>query len=180
MRLTSRLLLAVALVVPPAIVAASCSTGAAGVAACTTIEEYRCTIAPTCTPGFDVGACQRFYRDACLNGIQNTTLTVDPSTLAAGCVSALGVVAASATAGGGNDPYPVADLMPDASCAALTTADPTACDIILDCPELLPACNFVASPPDAGTDADAATEDADAATADADAATEDAGDAAGE
>jgi hypothetical protein len=176
------------LAVPPAIVAASCSTGAVGTAACTTVEDYRCTIAPLCTPGFDVDACQRFYRDACLNGIQNTTLTVNPSTLAPACVSALGVVAASAADGGANSPYPLADLVPDASCAALTTLDPTACDLILDCPELLPACNFVASPPDAGTDADAATEDADAATADADAAAEDAadmdagdaGDAAGE
>ena len=185
MRLISRLLLAVALATPPAVVVvASCSTGAEGVAACTTIEEYRCTIAPLCTPGFNVPECQRFYRDACLNGIQNTMPSGDLGTLASGCVSALQVAAACASAGGGNSPCAGASLVPDAGCASLTTTDPTACDLILDCPEALTACNFVATPFDAGADgdADAAVEDADAAVEDADAAVEDAdaGDAAGE
>jgi len=166
-RLISRLVLAAALATPPVVVA-SCSTGAVGVSACTTIEEYRCTIAPLCTPGFDVDQCQRFYRDACLNGIQNTTLTTNPSTLAPACVSALQAVAASAADGGANSPYPAAELVPGVACAGLMTSDPTACDVILDCPEALPDCNFVAAPLDAGTDGDA------------DAAAEDSGDAATE
>jgi hypothetical protein len=173
-RLFARLLLAAVLATPPAIVAlASCSTGAVDVAACNTIEDYRCQIAPLCTPSFDVDRCLRFYRDACLNGIQNATPpNGDQNALANGCVSALGTVAACADAGTGSA-CPGATLVPNASCApAANPASPTACELILDCPEALQACNFVAMPPDAGTDAAAST----TSTTDAG----DAGDAASE
>lgn len=170
MRLISRLVLAAAFAALPAALAmASCSTGAAGVDACRAIEAYRCQVAPLCTPGFDVDRCTRYYRDACLNGIQNTTLTVDPNTLAQGCVDALKIVAACATSGG-DSPCPGAVLEAGVTtCGALATTSPTACNLLLDCPEDLAACNFVAAPPDdAGTDGDAAAADATAdATTDA-------------
>jgi hypothetical protein len=97
------------------------------------------------------------------------TVSIDPDSLAAGCVSALQAAATCAGAGP-DDPCPAVPLVSGATCASLGTSTPTACQIILDCPEMATACNFLEEPPDAG--ADAAVDAADAG--------EDAGDAASE
>jgi hypothetical protein len=152
-RLIPRLILAAALAALPAGFAlASCATDAQGVDACRKIEEARCQVAPLCSPGFDVDRCTRFYRDQCLVGIQNTTNTTDPNTLAQPCVDAINAAAACATADGGATVCPGADLVPDASCTEVSPSDPTACNVILFCPEVLAACAFTALPADAGTD----------------------------
>lgn len=144
----------------------SCSTDAVGVDACRKIEEARCQVAPLCSPGFDVDRCTRFYRDQCLNGIQNPAPLADPNTLAQPCVDAINAAAACAQSGGGNQTCPGLSLVPYATCTETTPSDPTACNVILYCPEALAACNFVATA-DAGTDADADTDGGDASTDDA-------------
>jgi hypothetical protein len=165
-RLIPRLLLVAAVAAGPAgFVVASCSTDAVGVDACRTIEEARCQMGPLCTQGFDVARCTRFYRDQCLVGIQNTTDTSndDLNAAAKACVSALQVAAACVADGGAAGPCPGLALIPDASCTEVTPSDPTACNVITACPEVLQACNFVAAPPDGGVDA-AAEAAADAAS----------------
>jgi hypothetical protein len=114
---------------------------------------------PLCTPGFDVARCNRFYRDQCLVGIQNTTDTSndDLNAAATKCVAALQAAAACAADGGSAAPCPGLALIPDASCTEVTPSDPTACNVITACPEVLQDCNFVAAPPDAGTDAAASS-----------------------
>ncbi len=167
MRLLKRLVLATAFALVPAGVAvASCSTNAVGVTACRDIEYERCAVAPICMAGFDTGQCQRFYRDECLVGIQDLEAGADPDTLAGPCVSAIQMVAACVD-GGDASAEACQKLIPDASCPELGTPA-TACNIILNCPEVLSACAFVAAPPpgDGGADADAA----DAESADGDAA----------
>jgi hypothetical protein len=58
----------------------ACGTDAVAVEACRDVEEARCRKAPSCgldltkpvhsdSPGSDVDACIRFYRDACLHGL---------------------------------------------------------------------------------------------------------------
>jgi hypothetical protein len=147
-----RLLLAVGLAALPAGVAVlSCGTGAVGVDACRTIEEARCQLAPMCSPTmFDVGRCTRFYRDECLVGIQDTTITDNNAlaTDAQNCVAALNAIAAC---GAGDAGCAALDLVPDASCAD-GGYDPTSpCNVILYCPEVLGECSFVVQPADAGT-----------------------------
>jgi hypothetical protein len=59
----------------------ACGTDAVGVETCRKIEEARCRQAPNCgidlgTPKHrdtDVDACIRFYRDACLHGLESPT-----------------------------------------------------------------------------------------------------------
>ena len=166
MRLISRLLLLAALATPlGGLALAACGSDAVGIDACRKIEELRCQIAPQCSPGFDVDRCTRFYRDACLNGLQNTNTSTDPNTLAQGCVDALNAAAACAD-GGGNSLCPGLALVPDASCTEVSPSDPTACNLIIHCPEAIAACSFVATPADAGVDTavEAATDAGDAAT----------------
>lgn len=95
----------------------ACGTDAVGVESCRKVEEARCRQAPSCgipleppyhTSGNDVGACIRFYDDACLHGLEVS----DPGPTAVNaCVAAIqsngcGVVKAPETA-------------PDAACAWL-------------------------------------------------------------
>jgi hypothetical protein len=164
--LAVRLLIAAAVAaVPAARAAASCGTGAVGVAACRTIEDARCDAAPVCSPGFDVNDCVLFYHDDCLNGLGygNDDAGDDEkgySTLATKCVAAINACAGEpqlhAPVEGGCGAY---GLQPGVTCgdAGLTAITP--CDIILQCPEVLADCNFVAAT-DAGSDAET---DADAA-----------------
>ncbi len=61
----------------------ACESDAVGVDACRRVEEARCKRAPACgvsltspphegSPGSDVDACIRYYRDACLHGLVRT------------------------------------------------------------------------------------------------------------
>lgn len=171
MRLVARLVLALASAgLPVALALASCTTDAANVDGCRLIESARCDLAPACSPGFDVDACKRFYRDECLVG----TGAADASDTNApqACVDALQACAA-ADAGG------------DAGCPGLVAAPQcsgdagdlplNSCNVVMVCPQALAACAWVVATPvvaDAGSDADAAD-----ATDDAADATDDGGDA---
>ena len=154
MRLVVRLLLAAAgASLPVGLALMSCGTGAVGVDACHTIEYARCTLAPACTPSFDVDRCMRFYRDECLLGIGNSDAGGDLNAQAAACVADLQAVAACVSGDGG------CGIVPDAPCPEDNGAPATACSILLACPEVLASCAFVAAP-DAGT-ADAADDGSD-------------------
>jgi hypothetical protein len=166
-RLITRLLIAlVAAGVPAGVVVSSCGVSSVGETACRQIEWTRCSLAPQCSPGFDIGECQRFYRDECLNGIQSTSNTTDPNNLWQPCVNALNAVAKCVPS---SSSLECEQLIPDASCLEVD-AGANACNIILDCPEVLTACAFVgsfASSSDAGDGGDAdASDDGDAASTD--------------
>jgi hypothetical protein len=187
-RLLVRLFVTAAIAaLPVALAVASCGTDAVGVGACTEIEEARCYLAPLCVSGFDVQKCLLFYRDECLVGIQDTDPDAgDPSTLAPGCVAALEETSKCVDGGDGGCPGLAALLVaPDASCTEGATPDPTACNIIVACPEILAACAFLAQP-DAGDGGPEASDDAsddggdasDDASDDGGDASDDAGDAA--
>jgi hypothetical protein len=162
-RLVQRLLVATALgVLPVGVVVGSCGTDAVAIQQCRDIENARCNAAPMCSPGFDSARCQRFYRDECLLGIENTD---GGSAMSQPCVDAINL-AAQCAPGGDASPSDCVNLIPDAACPEVADAA-TACNVILHCPEVLAACSFVApTPSDAG---DAAAHDAasDAATSDA-------------
>ena len=79
--------------------ALACGTDPVGVDSCRKIEDARCENAMSCgidlskpvhrgdTPSLDVGACKRFYEDACLHGL---VTTVDPGAVATqACVDAI-------------------------------------------------------------------------------------------
>jgi hypothetical protein len=167
-RLVLRLLVAALFAALPAGVAAvSCATGAVGVDACRMIELARCQVAPVCSPGFDTNRCEIFYRDECLVGIQNVEGGSPSTTTAEGCVDAIN---AAARCVGDSDSGTCLTLIPEVPCNELDGAPPaTPCNVILDCPEALTACAFVASPvpPDAGLAETSSTADADADTDDA-------------
>lgn len=80
-------------------VATACGTDPVGVETCRKIEGARCENANSCgidlskpvhrgdSPSLDVGACKRFYEDACQHGLVTTT---DPGAVAAdACVNAI-------------------------------------------------------------------------------------------
>jgi len=70
--------------------AVACGKDAVGVDACRQIETARCENANSCgiglsmpvhrgdSPGLDVGACKRYYQDACLHGF---VVTEDPGSV---------------------------------------------------------------------------------------------------
>jgi hypothetical protein len=79
--------------------AMACGTEAVGVDSCRQIETARCENARSCgidlttpvhrgdTPSDDVGACKRYYDDACLHGLAAPT---DPGTVAVqACIDAI-------------------------------------------------------------------------------------------
>jgi hypothetical protein len=79
--------------------ALACGTEPVGVDSCRKIEDARCENAMSCgidlskpvhrgdTPSQDVGACKRFYEDACLHGLAAPT---DPGAVAVqACVDAI-------------------------------------------------------------------------------------------
>jgi len=137
-----------------------CGTDAVGVEACRQIEATRCAAAQACGYTQDqTDACNIFYRDQCLVGIENDTKAPEDAAIKA-CVNAVNATKACAAAG--------ATTMTGCGGAALVaSADPAAhspCDIITASAELLDACAFVARPADAGTTpVPDATADADAA-----------------
>lgn len=135
--------------VAPACFAAGCGVEPVGLDSCRKIESQRCEAAPACAElkVTDVGACKRFYRDACLHGL---SVDADPGgPVVDKCVAAIraaGSCAASA---------------PDQPCAAVqSVAGQSACKVIA-APELMTDCAWLvppAPPPtpaatDAGADA---------------------------
>lgn len=79
--------------------ALACGTDPVGVGSCRQIEEARCENANSCgidltkpvhrgdSPSLDVGACKRFYQDACLHGLAAPN---DPGAVAVqACVDAI-------------------------------------------------------------------------------------------
>ncbi|APR76210.1 Hypothetical protein A7982_01557 [Minicystis rosea] len=171
MRPVARLLLAAVLAsLPVGFALVSCGTDAQNIEACRQIESVRCDLAPACTAGFDVAACKRFYRDACLLGTGNPDAG-DLNTLAPPCIAALQACGTGAAEAGTGVGCPGQTLRTGATCqmlnATLVDGGPvyvelelTPCNIIMHCPEVLEACAWVAAP-DAGADADGSDGDTD-------------------
>jgi hypothetical protein len=161
--------------IPVGAAAPGCGSDAVGVDFCRQIESARCDLAPTCASfakagggnglpivqtSDDVARCKEFYRDQCLNGVENAT---DPTNTPRqdqvnACITALRATANCAAA-------PTL-----AGCAGATVAPGVStaeapCDVLLYRPENLAACAFVATPADAGVDAPAATDGMDASDA---------------
>lgn len=175
-------LAAAAFVLPLAFAAPGCASDAVGIDSCRQIESKRCELAPQCAafakaqPGgqglpvvessSDVERCQEFYRDQCLNGIENASDPTHPPTQdqVNACITAIMAAAACAAS-------PTLAKCPGADLMSTALVNQAPCNVVLYRPEDLAACAFVMQPADAGVDApsDAATTiDADA-TADADA-----------
>jgi hypothetical protein len=146
--------------VPLALAPAGCGTDAVGVDACRQIEATRCAAAQACGYTQDqTDACNIFYKDQCLVGIENDAWVVDDATVKA-CVDAVNATKDCAAAG-------VASMAGCAGAALVASADPAIppCDIIKGNAELLAACSFVVKPADAGTAVvDAGSDSADAAS----------------
>jgi hypothetical protein len=161
-RLVQRLLVATAVgVLPVGVVVSSCGTDAVAIQQCRDIENARCNAAPVCHPGFDSAQCQRWYRDECLLGIENVD---GGSGMSQPCVDAINLAAACAA--GDASASDCMNLIPDATCPEVQDAA-TACNVILNCPEVLSACSFVAPKPSAGDGGDAAANPAQDAASDA-------------
>lgn len=129
-----------------ALAPAGCGTDAVGVDACRQIEATRCAAAQACGYTQDqTDACNIFYRDQCLVGIENDAWVVDDTSVKA-CVDAVNATKDCAAAG-------AATMAACTGAALVASADPaiTPCDIIKGNAELLAACSFVAKPADAGT-----------------------------
>jgi hypothetical protein len=177
-RSLARLLLAAGFAaLPIGIAMMSCGTDAVAVDACRQIETARCNAAPACSPGFDVDGCTLFYRDACLVGIGNADAGDVVAAQIQGCITALQACTPDAAAEAG---CPGQALHAGATCGngdGGVIADPTACDILMHCPEVLEACHFVAALPVTTSDAGDGGDASDASDA-SDAA--DTGDATGE
>lgn len=154
MRPVVRLLLAAAFAsAPVAFAIVSCGTDAENIDACRQIEGARCELAPACAAGFDVDSCTRFYREACLVGTANVDAG-DVSALVNPCIDALkACAAADAPADLGCPGQALAASDAGALCKDLDgrALDPTPCNIVMQCPEALAACAWIAKPPSAGT-----------------------------
>jgi hypothetical protein len=134
--------------VPLGFAIVSCSTGAVGVQACRDIETARCQAAAACGFSADqVSSCTLFYRDQCLDGIQNTTDNPPSTAEIQSCIAAVEASEACAQAG-------VPSMV---TCGAAPLVDAgeddayTPCSIILTSADQLEACSWVTLPPDAGT-----------------------------
>jgi hypothetical protein len=151
--------------VPLGLAIASCSTGAVGTQACREVETARCQAAAACGFSADqVSNCTLFYRDQCLDGIQNTTDNPPSTAEIQGCIDAVNATEVCAQHG----------LPSMVSCVAAPLVGGvdggeedayTPCSIILTAADQLEACSWVTLPPDAGTAVTCgdAGEDADAA-----------------
>lgn len=159
MRPAHRLLLAALFAsAPVAFAIASCGTDAQNIDACKQIEGARCEVAPSCSAGFDVDACKRFYNEACLVGTGNVDAG-DVSALVGPCVAALKACAApdaGAALGCPGQAFAAGDAGITCTDSDGRTIEPTACNILMHCPETLAACAWVQKP--ASTDTDAGAE----------------------
>jgi hypothetical protein len=131
----------------------ACGTDAVGVETCRQIEEARCQQAPNCpdinlsnpkhrdSPKTDVDACIRFYRDACLHGLQTPNDPGPNSPQTKACIDAINK---------GNCAV-VEDPSKDPACAWLVPPAPPPATDASDAPADAP--DAVSPASDAGTDA---------------------------
>jgi len=138
----------------------SCGTDAVGVDACRRIEAKRCEVAPTCSADYkDVDACNDYFRDQCLHGIENADRSPSDSDVK-GCVDAIAKAAECAKSG-------AKTLVECAGHPDLVQSAPptlTPCEAITKSPDLMAACAFLAKPVvDAGVLTDAPSEASDGA-----------------
>jgi hypothetical protein len=128
----------------------ACGTDAVGVETCRQIEEARCQQAPKCPDidlgnpkhrGPDVEACVRFYRDACLHGLETTSDPGPNGPQTKACIEAINK---------GNCNI-VKDPTQDPACAWLIPPQPPAAADASDAPADAPDAASPAN--DAGNDA---------------------------
>jgi len=120
---------------------AGCGTKAVGVDACRAVEQARCEAVASCPSPYgveDVEACQRFYRDHCLHGLD---VDDEPSdTAVKRCVAAVEAAGRCAAEDPEATPADCDDtalrLTPDAAAGA------SVCEL-LDRPELMADCAFL-------------------------------------
>jgi hypothetical protein len=131
----------------------ACGTDAVGVETCRQIEEARCRRAPSCPnttidltvpkhSDNDVDACIRYYRDACLHGLQTTADPGADKTKA--CIDAIN-----------RDCAIVEHPENDPACQWLTPPQPPPAPDASDAPSDAPDAAAVDAPSDAFPDIDA-------------------------
>jgi hypothetical protein len=119
--------------------ASGCGTEAIGVSDCRDIEQARCSAGSSCGLIDDPGACERFYRDACLHGLS----AEPPKGASVGrCVE---VIRAAGRCAEDDSETPLEDC-------GETVTDPasdlqTACDVVRF-PERAPECAFLSPEPE--------------------------------
>ncbi len=133
----------------------SCGSDAVGVDACRTIETARCNAATACGFADDkVQSCTLFYRDQCLDGVENADAGTPVTATIDACVAAVNATATCAKAG-------AKTIQGCAGAALIAGADTTLtpCVVLQEKVDLLAACNFASLVPavDAGA-IDAATD----------------------
>jgi hypothetical protein len=133
----------------------SCGSDAVGVDACRTIETARCNAATACGFADDkVQSCILFYRDQCLDGVENADAGAPATATIDACVAAVDATATCARAG-------AKTISGCAGAALVPGADTTLapCVILQQKVDLLAACAFASLVPvaDAGA-AEAATD----------------------
>lgn len=142
--------------------AGGCGSDAVGVDACRDIEKARCAAGQHCGFVEDVDECQRFYRDHCLHGLKTDK---EPGDIAvSGCVQAIERAGACAKAG--------TEHLADCDPAVTTQSNLESPCAVIQFPEQIGECAFLAAPLEAGppskdTGADAAGDAAEEAAADA-------------
>ncbi len=120
---------------------AGCGTKAVGVEVCRSIEEARCEAVASCPSPYgveDVEACQRFYRDHCLHGLDTEDEPSD--TAVKRCVAAVKAAGRCAA----EDPEATLADCDDSTLELTRDAEEGAsvCEL-LDRPELLADCAFL-------------------------------------
>lgn len=99
-----------------------CSTDPVNPDGCEAIETARCQAAPACSDfgsDFDVDACERFYRDQCLRGLQTEDDPGDPKVDA--CVRA--IERAGECARNGTSPCDIGGAVVDDPCRVIVAPE---------------------------------------------------------
>ncbi len=156
-RLALRLVLAVAVAAGPIWFGVTgCGTDAVGVDICRQLEDFRCdNVEYACgtQQNFTVDGCERYYRDACLAGLENTDAGGTDTDAIKACTDSLTDVMNCAHAGGSLAACGIhltSDLVIDGGTQSTNIYTP--CDIFKSLPYLLPNCAFVVGGGSSGTD----------------------------
>jgi hypothetical protein len=161
MRIRARLGLHLLLLLGPVALAAACGTDAIGIDACQKIEQFRCDLAPYCAAGTteeDTASCKVFYRDQCQHGLENNERTPSNGEVDA-CLDALNRAASCHVSGRAT----LAECPDIALASGIVGSAVAPCTLVMEHPEYLAACAFIAKPleslptPDAGGGAGGAT-----------------------
>ncbi|SRR5258706_8822002 len=137
--------------------ASGCGTDAVGVDECRDIEYARCEAAQYCGLVDDVAACKRFYRDQCLHGMTSGDRPGGPKVK--DCVATIKHAGQCAKEQAVNQ---IEDLAACTTPVSELTTHTKPCEVVRE-PEGTRECEFLYKPvivPEAGPDAEAATEDA--------------------